>query len=115
MKILNCSKFSQHYWLFLALSKVNKTEKLIHFNPDWSFLFLSQQWGILDIQYYLSKEMGVKCMLLARLELIFSAGPEISSSLEALCKSLSSKQMTQGWGHIWSYLDTAKTIILPPR
>lgn len=55
MKFLNCSKVSQHYWLFLALSKVNKTEERIYFNPDWSFLFLSQQWGILDIQYYLSK------------------------------------------------------------
>ena len=36
----------------------------------------------------------------------------ISRSLEALCKSLSSKQTTWGCRHICPHLDTAKTVII---
>lgn len=58
--------------------------------------------------------MGVKRVVLARWELIFWAETRISPSLEALCKSLSSKQMTWRCGHICSHLDTAMAVIILP-
>lgn len=47
----------------------------------------------------------------ARWELTFGAGTRISLSLEALCKSLSSKQMNWGCGHNCSHFDTTKIVI----